>query len=119
MCSIYPSLFNLALNKEAMVADIWDSGRGVRCWSQTFLRLLNDWEIEEVERFLQNLCDQNFCPLGEDKLLLNDVKEKGLLVKIMYKGLDPSPTIDFPYRLIWNPALASKNRILCMVSYLG
>ena len=119
LCSIYPLLFNLALNKEAMVTDIWDSSRGVGCWSLTFLRPLKDWEIEEVERFLQTLCDQNFCPLGEDKLLLKDVKEKWLSVKIMYKGLDPSPAIDFPYRLIWNPALASKNRILCMVSYLG
>ena len=89
MCSTYPSLFNLALNKEATVADIWDSGRGVGCWSPTFLRPLNEWEIEEVERFLQTLCDPNFCPSGVDKLLLKDVKEKGFSVKIMYKGLDP------------------------------
>ena len=27
LCSIYPSLFNLALNKEATVVDMWDSGR--------------------------------------------------------------------------------------------
>ena len=108
MCSIYPSLFNLALNKEAMIADIWDSGKGVGCWSPTFLRPLNDWEIKEVERFLQTLCDQNFCHSGEDKLLLKDVKEKWFSVKIMYKGLDPSPAIDFPYRLVWNPIVPPK-----------
>ena len=64
--------------------------------------------IEEVERFLQTLCDQNFCPLSEDKLLLKDVKEKGFSIKIIYKGLDPSPTIDFPYRLIWNSTVPPK-----------
>ena len=39
---------------------------------------------------------------------MKDVKEKGFSAKIMYKGLDPSPTIDFPYRLIWNLAVPPK-----------
>ena len=69
MCRIYPSLFNLALHKEAMVADMWDRGKGEGCWSPTFLRSLNDLEIKEVERFLQTLYKQNLSPLSEDKLL--------------------------------------------------
>ena len=101
-------LFNLALNKETTVADTRDSGRGEGCRSSTFLRPLNDWEIEEVERFRQTLCDQNFNPSGEDMLLLKGVKEKGFSVKIMYKGLDPSPTIEFPYRSVWNPVVPPK-----------
>ena len=32
LCSRYPSLFNLALNKEAKIADIWDRDRGVGGW---------------------------------------------------------------------------------------
>ena len=31
LCARYPSLFNLALNKEAMVEDIWHSGEGAGC----------------------------------------------------------------------------------------
>ena len=85
LCSIHPSLFNLASNKEATVVDMWESDKGEGCWSPTFLRPLNDWEIEEVERFLQNLCDQNFNPSGEDILFLKGVKEKGFSVKIMTK----------------------------------
>ena len=42
LCSVYPSLFNLAMHKEAMVADMWDCGRGEGGWSPTFLRSLND-----------------------------------------------------------------------------
>ena len=84
---------------------MWDSGRGGGCWSPTFLRPLNDWEIEEVERFLQILCDQNFSPLGEDMLFLKGVKEKRFSVKIMYKRLDPSPAIEFPSRSVWNPVV--------------
>ena len=79
--------------------DFWDRGEGARCWSPSFLRPLNDWEIEEMVRFLQTLHNQNFYPTGEDKLLLKDVEEKGFSVKIMYKGFDISPAFDFPYRL--------------------
>ena len=108
LCSIYPSLFNLALNKEATVANMWDRGRGEGCWSPTLLRSLNDWEIEEVERFLQTLYNLNFSPLGEDKLLMKDVREEGFSVKIMYKGLDTSPAIEFPYLSVWNPVVPPK-----------
>ena len=55
-----------------------------------------------------NSLQSNFCPFGEDKSLLKDVKEKGFSVKIMYKGLDPSHAIDFPYRLVWNPIVPPK-----------
>ena len=108
MSSSFSSLFNLALNKEAKVADTWDRGEGAGSWSPTFLRPLNDWEIEEMVKFLQTLHDQNFRPTGEDKLMLKDVKEKGFSVKIMYKGFDISPAFDFPSRLVWNPVVPPK-----------
>ena len=98
----------MALNKEAKIADIWDGDRGLGCWSPTFLRPLNDWEIEETARFLQTLHEQNFCPSGVDKFLLKNDKEKGFSVKIMYKGFDLSPTFDFPYRLVWNLVVPPK-----------
>ena len=46
--------------------------------------------------------------MGEDKLLLKNVKEKGFSVKIMYKGFDISPAFDFPYHLVWNPVVPLK-----------
>ena len=88
--------------------DIWDSGEGAGCWSPTFLGSLNDWEIEEMVRFLQTLHDQNFRPTGEDMLLLKEVKAKSFSVKVMYKGYDISLAFDFPYRLIWNPVIPPK-----------
>ena len=50
MCSIYPSLFNLAMHKEVMIADMWDCSKGEGGWFPTCLRSINDWEIEEVEK---------------------------------------------------------------------
>ena len=104
----FPSLFSLAVNKEAMVADIWESREGAGCWFPTFIRPLNDWELEEMIRFLKTLDDQNFRPMGEDKLLLKNAKEKGFTVKIMYKSFDTSPAVEFPYRLVWNPVVPPK-----------
>ena len=108
LCNCFPSLFILATNKEAKVVDIWDRREGAGCWSPTFLRSLNDWELEEMTRFLHTLHDQNFHPMGEDKLTLKNVKDKGFSVKSMYKGFDVSPALDFPHRLVWNPVVPQK-----------
>ena len=104
----FPTLFNLATNKEAKVADIWDIREGDGCWSPTFLRALNDWEIEEMTRFLQTLHDQKLCPTGVDKLSLQNVKDRGFSVKRMYKGVDVSPAFVFPHRIVWNPVVPPK-----------
>ena len=108
LCVRYPALFNLAQNKEAKVADMWDSGGGPGSWSPTFIRALNDWEFEEMTRFLQTLHDQIFRPTNEDMLLLKEVKVKSFSVKVMYKGFDLSPARDFPHRLIWNSVVPTK-----------
>ena len=119
MCSRYPSLFNLASNKEAKIADIWDRDRGVRSWSPNFLRPLNDWEIEKAASFLHTLHEVAYCPSGEDKILLKNDKEKGFSVKSMYRCFDPSSAIDFPYRLIWNPVVPPKIEVFAWEATWG
>ena len=114
----FPSLFIIATNKEAEVADIWDRRERAGCWPPTFLRSLNDWELKEMTRFLQTLHDQDFRPMGEDKLTLKNVKDKGFSVKSMYKGFDISPAFDVPHRLVWNPVVP-QNWSLCLGSCLG
>ena len=61
-----------------------------------------------MERFLSILHNLNFSPLGEDKLLLKGVKDNGFSVKIMYKGLDHSPAIEFLYCSVWNSIVPPK-----------
>ena len=49
LCTSFPSLFAISLDKEAWVADVWShSGGGV--WAPRFSRRINDWEVIEVER---------------------------------------------------------------------
>ena len=119
LCFGFPSLFNLASNKEAKIADIWDRDRGAGSWSPNFLRPFNDWEIEEVASLLHTLHEVSYCPSGEDKLLLKGDKEKGFSVRTMYKCFDHFPAIDFPYRLIWNPVVPLKIRVFAWEATWG
>ena len=104
----FPTLFNLATNKEAKIADIWDIREGEGSWSPTFFRALNDWEIEEMTRFFHFLHDQQFCPTGVDTLVLQNDKDRGFSVKSMYKVVDVSPSFDFPHRIVWNSVVPPK-----------
>ena len=73
-----------------------------------FLRALNDWEFEEMTRFLHTLHDQKLRPTGVDKLSLQNVKDRGFSVKSMYKGVDVSPAFVFPHRIVWNLVVPPK-----------
>ena len=41
---------------------MWDCNREEGGWSPTFLRSLNDWEMEEVESFLLSIRRQKISP---------------------------------------------------------
>ena len=69
--------------------------------------------------FLHTLHEVAYCPLGEDKILLKNDKEKGFSVKSMYRCFDHSPAIDFPYRLIWNLVVPPKIGVFAWEATLG
>ena len=41
-------MFTLAVQKDAMVADLWNCVREEGGWSPTFLRSFNDWEMGKI-----------------------------------------------------------------------
>ena len=52
LSEVFPTLYNLAHPKGVRVGDVWDNGRGEGAWNPGFIRPLNDWEVDEVHRFL-------------------------------------------------------------------
>ena len=96
--SLFPSMFLPAMQKDAMVANLWNWVREEGGWSPTFLRSFNDWEMEEVERFLSSIHKKKIRPWIEDKLLLKGSSHDNFSVRTMYSGLDLSFEIDFPSR---------------------
>ena len=101
----FPNLFRLTAQKFARAADLWNWESGERGWNPIFIRSFNDWEMEEVDRFLQILCRKQINPLLEDKILFKGSRNEGFSVKIMYRVLDCSPQVEFPSRSIWNPVI--------------
>ena len=55
LCEAFPSLYDLVVSKDAWVADCWDSTGEEGGWNPCFLRPFNDWEMEEVERFISTI----------------------------------------------------------------
>ena len=43
------------MSKKAWVADVWNLEGDGGGWTPLFSRAFNDWELEWVERFLQNI----------------------------------------------------------------
>ena len=52
LCDSFPSLYALAVSKEVWLVELWDSSGKEEVWSPRFSWPFNDWEVEEVERFL-------------------------------------------------------------------
>ena len=101
-------MFLLAMQKDAMVADMWNWVREEGGWSPTFLRPFNDLEMEEVERFLSSIHRKKIKPWIEDKLLLKGSNHDKFFVWTMYSGLDLLPEINFPFYSVWNYVIPSK-----------
>ena len=99
---MFPNLFRLTAQKNARVADLWNWDSGEGGWNPIFLRSFNDWEMEEVNRFLQVLYSKQIRPLIEDKILFKGSRNEAFSVSSMYKVLERFPQAAFPSRSIWN-----------------
>ena len=108
LCNAFPNLFNLVAHKDARVAEVWDSSRVNGGWSPIFERPFNDWEMEEVERFLLVLHNKKIRSAQEDNRILKETRPDGFAVKLMYRKLMHFPPTDFPWHSIWNPIVPPK-----------
>ena len=66
LCVSFPSLYALADNKEALVAELWDSSREEGGWSPRFIRSFNDWELDEILRLLNTIQGKQIIENQED-----------------------------------------------------
>ena len=78
----FPSLFLLTVNKEALVADLWNPVGEEGGWSPHFSRSFNDWGLGEVQLFLHVIQRKRVISSGEDGLLMKDVKDGRFSVKL-------------------------------------
>ncbi|RVX12073.1 Protein detoxification 45, chloroplastic [Vitis vinifera] len=108
LCEAFPSLYDLAVSKDAWVADCWDSTGEEGGWTPRFLRPFNDWEMEEVERFLSTIQGKRLNADVEDRMVWKETKNEIFTVMSLYNSLDHSSAVLFPWKIIWCPYVPTK-----------
>ena len=109
LCRSFPTSFSLAINKEVVVRDVWDNSEEGG-WSPSFVRSFNDWELMEVENFMQAIQPMKVIANKEDRLILKGNKTYNYSIKLVYEVLNRlvSVPLPFPVLSIWNPLVPLK-----------
>ena len=115
LCSLFPSLYAISLDKEAWVADVWSHSEG-GVWALRFSKRINDWEVIEVEHLLLRLQGRRVYSDVEDQVIWTKAKDGRFSVKSLYKALEPKRLRDFPARVIWNSLIPLR---VCFFFLLG
>ena len=90
LCMAYPTLFSLAVRKDALIREVWDI-LNEGGWTPRFSRPFNDWEVIEVENFLHSIQPWRVVSNREDRLILKGSNSGIYSVKLMYEALNRPP----------------------------
>jgi hypothetical protein len=96
----FPGLFSLACNKDASIADNLDFSSGSQQWNVTFMRSLNDWEVEDLAPFYSLLYSSTLNG-GVDKIWWVPNRKGKFEVKSFYNILISNVNAPFPWKSIW------------------
>ncbi|RVW45049.1 rRNA-processing protein UTP23-like [Vitis vinifera] len=119
LCEAFPSLYDLSVSKDAWVADCWDSMGEEGGWTPRFFRPFNDWEMEEVERFLSTIQGKRLNADVEDRMVWKETKNEIFTVMSLYNSLDQSCAVLFPWKIIWSPYVPTNVGFFCLGSFMG
>jgi hypothetical protein len=97
---VFPGLYSLASNKEATIAGNHDSLSGSHQWNVSFLRSLNDWEVEDLASFCGLLYSYTLDG-GNDKIWWMLSKKGKFEVRSFYNTLISNDSLPFPWKSIW------------------
>ncbi|RVX12468.1 putative clathrin assembly protein [Vitis vinifera] len=96
----FPLLYEMAVNKNAMVNEMWDHSSGPGGWNLRFHRDFNDWELDLIRGLLMRLRDVKLSS-EEDGVLWKGGGHGKYGVKQAYNGLVVINAYDFPHRGVW------------------
>ena len=109
LCITFPTLFSLAVRKDALIREVLDTSNEGG-WTPQFSRPFNEWELTEVENFLLMTQPWRVVSNKEDKLVLKGGKSSLYSVKLVYEVLNRTEAEKrpFPALSIWNPMVPLK-----------
>ena len=71
-------------------------------WSPRFSRPFNDWEVEEVERFLLAIHGKRMVTNVEDRVLWKETKDGKFSIKSLYSAFELRYAVSFLRSIIWS-----------------
>jgi hypothetical protein len=100
LLEVFPGLYSLASNKEASIVDDFDSLSRSRQWTFSFLRPLNNWEVEDLASFYSLLYSYKLGG-GVDKIWWVLNRNGKFKVRSFYNSLISNVNSPFPWKSIW------------------
>ncbi|RVX18958.1 Transposon TX1 uncharacterized 149 kDa protein [Vitis vinifera] len=107
LAQTFPQLFELAVQRNASVNEMWDSSLGQGGWNIRLSRNLNDWELDALGELLQLLRDLR-TSLEEDAVIWKGESHGLFRIKDAYKCLAGPNVISFPKKGIWVDKVPTK-----------
>jgi hypothetical protein len=115
---VFPGLNSLASNKEASITDNFESMSGSRQWNISFVRSLNDWEVNDLASLYGLLYSYNLGG-GADKIWWVPNRKGKFEVRSFYIILTSSISFPFPWKSIWRTKAPPKVAFFVWSAALG
>ncbi|RVX06988.1 LINE-1 retrotransposable element ORF2 protein [Vitis vinifera] len=107
LAQTFPQLFELAVQRNASVNEMWDSSLGQGGWNIRLSRNFNDWELDALGELLHFLRDLR-TSLEEDAVIWKGESHGLFRIRDAYKLLSGSNVITFPKKSIWVDKVPTK-----------
>jgi hypothetical protein len=115
----YPTLFSIAQQPDAWVADHMQYQDGRLQWDVIFTRPVQDWEMEMVLSFFEQLYSLTLRQ-GEDDRMIWSLSKKGIFeVKSFYTRLITRECLPFPWKSIWRVKAPARVAFFVWTAALG
>ncbi|RVW53872.1 hypothetical protein CK203_099655 [Vitis vinifera] len=98
----------MSMSKNAWVSKVWNPVGDGDGWTPLFARAFNDWEIDLVERLLQNIHAFRVQREEEDRVIWTASNDGAFSVKFLYSMLEPGGSSMFPSERIWRARVPPK-----------
>ena len=108
LCASFPTLYNIAKTKGAKMAEVWESSGEDGAWNPRFSRAFNDWDLEQVQNFIELNNNKLIIPQKKDRIVWKGNKNGQFSVKVYYHQLEVGPPLKAPTNIIWNPYVPTK-----------
>ncbi|XP_035544454.1 uncharacterized protein LOC108983424 isoform X2 [Juglans regia] len=115
----FPALYNIAINREASIADLCVIAQDSFQWNILFTRANHDWELSIVSEFFSMIYSSERLTTQDDRLQWRGKDSKKFSVKTYYKILVSQGNEYFPWKSIWKSRVPSKVAFFVWTAALG